>query len=129
MIISDTASQIISTGSGFRNPSLYGSGEYELKKVLEYEIGELYNDGLLDTCKYLYGINTDINSVCNYFSSLLHTKNLYCVWLTTRDNVASLYDGDEYNIKEIILPDNYFIICDLGVDGVLFVSDEYMEVK
>lgn len=34
MIISDTASQIISTGSGFRNPSLYGSGEYELKGVL-----------------------------------------------------------------------------------------------
>lgn len=62
-----------------------------------------------------------IDEIYSFLSDILKSDNLNGIWLTTYEQVKEIYNGEEYNIDEYILPNKYIIISDLGVDGSLFV--------
>lgn len=53
-ILSTEATDFLKTKVGYRNDSIYGSGETNIKDVLLFEIAELGNTDVLETCQKLY---------------------------------------------------------------------------
>lgn len=134
MNLSKTALSILQTRIGYRNDELYNSKVVRFEDILCYEVKELGNLDILETCKSLYNvkiscddIDKSIQSVLYYFCEKLKSDILFAKWLTTKKNVNKLYEG---NAKGYNIPDFSFIASDLGDDGILFVSNtEFIRIE
>lgn len=132
---SSTAKRLSKQKYGFRNDELYDSGVTDFKSILKFEVEELENTDIFDTCEDLYdikydmdNINSCIKSTLDFFYKHFKTKKLYAKWLTTKTMVKQLYEGDTYNIRKIKINDDFLIASDLGEQGVLFVSKSDFDV-
>lgn len=123
---------------GYRNP--WYSGDYEsphtkFVQVLHYEVDELGNEDILDTCEHLYGISYEgcetnedkMVKVLGLMMKKFGTLELECCWLGSKETVNNLYGGNEISYGEISrvacwIPTDAIVVSDLGEDGALFVS-------
>lgn len=133
----------------YRTECAYGSGVRDIVQVIFWEITEccnvdipdyivknhrkclsertfknliliLNNDGLSELT-VLETIRDTIKEMNKYYG--LDLK--YCLWLTSREAVTKIYNGDEYNIDKYETSD--IILSDLGYDGKLFAYEKFPE--
>lgn len=62
-----------------------------------------------------------IEEILNYVENSLGKKDVKALWLTTKEKVVNIYQGNEYVIDEYIIPDKFMILSDLYECGALFV--------
>ena len=126
--LSPTYEKLMKTKKGYRSEEYSGSVVRNLSDVIEFEIGELWNEDILDFVNKHYTYNNKVYSSTEVIMTIsnmleLDPDELYCIWLTTRDNCKSKYGDDIY---EYVIDDSYLIpISDLDNDGVLFVTSRY----
>ncbi len=61
-----------------------------------------------------------IDQVMGFVCEILGKTNITGIWLTTRKNVITVYNGCPDDIDEYTLPKKYVVLSDLGADGALF---------
>lgn len=133
----------------YRTESAYGSGVRDIIQVIFWEVTECCNMDILDytvknhreclsehTLKNLTMIlNNDtilelavleiIKDVIKEINKYYGLNLKYCLWLTSREAVINLYNGDESSIDEYEISD--IILSDLGYDGKLFAYEKFPE--
>ena len=127
----------------FRNDDCYGSRVTDARKVLQYEIKELFNVDVIDYCMTTYSLTTDlrkrlsedmcalecigewpetidqdIEMLLQELSDIFKEKITHVLWLAERWAVEEYYYGTDENIKEF--DTSKIILSDLGDDGILF---------
>ncbi len=127
----------------FRNDDCYGGRVTDARKVLRYEIKELFNVDVIDYCRTTYSLTTDlkkrlsedmhalecigewpetidqdIETLLQELSGIFKEKITHVLWLAERWAVEEYYYGTEENIKEF--ETSKIILSDLGDDGILF---------
>lgn len=151
---SETLEIMLKEKKGYRTESFSGSGVRNLEDVVRFEIMELCNDDIIDYMQESYGIlksyqlekdgraldseefyfkcqeNIDdvIDEIASYVKENLKiddVRDIYVVWLTTKENVIDMYEAEsEWYIDEYIIPEERIILSDLGRDGALFAFKE-----
>lgn len=151
---SETLEIMLKEKKGYRTESFSGSGVRNLEDVVRFEIMELCNDDIIDYMQESYGIlksyqlekdgraldseefyfkcqeNIDdvIDEIASYVKENLKiddVRDIYVVWLTTKENVIDMYEAEsEWYIDEYIIPEECIILSDLGSYGALFAFKE-----
>lgn len=135
---------ILKNGYGYRDDTVYGSGITNPIEIMSFEILELCNLDIPKTLnsqfkKYGYNFKTyDYKTEKKILEMVEHNKqellklligyfnlnrlNVSAYWLcATKQDVKKIYNGD-YPTKYKFDNNNYIILSDLGIDGVLVVS-------
>ena len=133
--------KMLADRKGYRNDFLYGSGIEDIRKVIRHEADELCNADIFITCENLYGIDygeinvEDIENIDGYVEKTMEflkshfgTDELYGKWLALKEDIMTLYRGEE-GITEYIIPENAIVISDIGRDGALFVTPNAWDNK
>ena len=134
----------------YRNDSCFGSEERNIFEVIRYEVMCLWNTDILKYCLNNYPLSPSLNEalkqdihiidqlgeapddidddIRNLISELssIKGKNLkFVLWLTEKENVIELYEGNDGNISSYEISD--VILSDLGPDGKLYAYESMLE--
>lgn len=129
-ILSTNTQLLIDNNYGYRAEEYNSIGPRQLEDVINFEIGELHNEDILDFVNNYINNGKQLktsNDVIKYLYSLTQADQLYCIWLTTAENAKKIYyiDDNTTYIDKYCLDQFILIISDLGPDGALFVSEKY----
>jgi hypothetical protein len=121
-IISSSCKKILDDLIGYRNDS-YSTGHYKIKEVIDFEINQLFNDDIIETCKIFYGTD-DVYALISRHYPQKEFGDLWGLWLTTEKGVVEHYKGKEEGYSAYSVPKNSLVISDLSDEGILLVLPE-----
>lgn len=139
-MLSIQAQEIINNNVGYRNNNVGYNKAYSALEVLKFECKELYNEDIPDTLYEQGLISAPTYKASRDFIKQAQDalgKPLFAFWLCASEEDVIKYYPDVYgynykdNVIESIdiysLPDWYFILSDLGDEGILFLSQTPLE--
>jgi hypothetical protein len=121
--LSFSCKTLLNTKIGYRNDH-YSTGHYKIKQVIDFEIEELSNQDIIDTCINFYGTD-DVYAVIQRHFNTDNFDALWGLWLTTENGVKEYYKGSEEGYNSYSIPDKCLVISDIGEEGILFVLDQH----
>ena len=135
--LSEFAQKMLATHMGYRTENQSDHEEHIGAEVIKFEINELGNQDIIDTCNLLYNLHVktaqDLIQVLNNKLG----KDFNILWLASdpfdclefySDNHKHYHnladakdeDGQAIDLTEYTVPDNAILISDIGPDGQLF---------
>ncbi len=122
-LLTPSCNELITNMKGYRNDD-YSTGHYKILEVISFEVNELGNEDIFQTCLNLYNTEDVISLIKKHFNTE-NLDNLWGLWLTTEQGVKDHYKGIEEGYTTYSIPDNAFILSDISDEGVLFVLDSH----
>ena len=124
-LLTPSCNEMIENMIGYRNDN-YSTGHYNIIDVISFEVNELSNDDIFQTCLNLYGTDDVVSVIENHFNTK-NFHNLWGLWLTTEKGVVEHYKGSKEGYELYAIPENALIISDISDEGALFVIDSHPE--
>lgn len=129
MMLSKNTKDLLKTNIGYRNNGISTISDPSMVEVFEFEINELLNDDILNYMSNNYHLYS-LEDIYAYFEKEFgeERSRLYAFWMASKKTVQDIYSYDNIIIDSYEI--NRFkaiIASDIGYDGVLFVSNHYLD--
>lgn len=138
------AQKMLATHMGYRTENQSDHEEHTGAEVIDFEINELGNQDIIDTCNLLYSLNAKTaEDVIKALNDKLG-KNFNVLWLASDPfdclefytdghkhyhhlSDAKDEDGNQIDLTEYTVPQDAILISDIGSDGQLMAVPENFE--